>query len=534
MDRAAADACLEKNSKFRSAVKGIIRARRRRRGKKVQVGYKINGIRNVHSIDCMFTVDFKVFYYWTDDKVKGRKGRLELNEPGLFNPELVIDNDAGLQLTHWEFQVKDSKTGLVKLSEYYRGKLMIPNMSLDMFPFDFQNLRICIKPHKKTIDEVELHPLPDECAIEHHARHEWNVIGSRTAMYATNPEHSTTAKVYSALHVIVLVERESDWHVRMIMWPIFLINICALSVYAFPLEDLAGRMETSVALLLTNVATRFTTSDYMPKVPYSTLCDEILDWCFFFQFIGLVSNPLLYLGWRLGGGKKARWTSALGLGTVRYVELANVAMFLIMVFCLITLTSWKNAKLKKHRAEAQEWKRQALPASEPVHGSGTKLADNGEKTIAGRLLSSLQLLKTPLARRDSEGLPSATSKDAPVAPIRFHHDPKHRGAEGLVPRVKSAFDILSPSHRRRTAKRYKSSLAAPDGHRDFQAFLEEGDSDVSTPQTPGEERFTKALLDEESTPSIGRRRTSGLPPENGSMSMRRGRAPASRAAAGET
>ena len=141
---------------------------------------------------------------------------------------------------------------------------------------------------------------------------------------------------------------------------------------------------------------------------------------------------------------------------------------------------------------ATEWKRQALPASEPVHGSGTKLADNGEKTIAGRLLSSLQLLKTPLARRDSEGLPSATSKDAPVAPIRFHHDPKHRGAEGLVPRVKSAFDILSPSHRRRTAKRYKSSLAAPDGHRDFQAFLEEGDSDVSTPQTPGEAPFTKA------------------------------------------
>ena len=318
-------------------------------------------------------------------------------------------------------------------------------------------------------------------------------------------------------------------------WPIFLINICALSVYAFPLEDLAGRMETSVALLLTNVATRFTTSDYMPKVPYRTLCDEYLDSCFFFQFIGLVSNPLLYLGWRLGGGKKARWTAALGLGTVRYVELANLLMFLIAVFCLIFLTSWKNGKLKKHKQEACEWKALALPASEPVQGSGTKLADNGEKTIAGRLLSSLQLLKTPLTRRDStEGLPSATSKDAPVAPIRFHHDPKHRGAEGLVPRMKSAFDMLSPKHRRRTVKRYKSSLAAPDGHRDFQAFLEEGDSDVSTPQTPGEERFTKALLDEESTPSIGRRRTSGLPPDNGSMSIRRGRAPASRAAAGET
>ena len=157
----------------------------------------------------------------------------------------------------------------------------------------------------------------------------------------------------------------------MIMWPIFLINICALSVYAFPLEDLAGRMETSVALLLTNVATRFTTSDYMPKVPYSTLCDEILDWCFFFQFIGLVSNPLLYLGWRLGGGKKARWTSALGLGTVRYVELANVLMFIIAVACLITLTSWKNAKLKKHRAEAQS-------------GGGGRRAERGTRQTRGQ------------------------------------------------------------------------------------------------------------------------------------------------------
>lgn len=239
--------------------------------------------------------------------------------------------------------MKDSKKGLVKLSEYYRGTLMIPNMSLDMFPFDFQNLRICIKPHKKTIDEVELHPLKEECAIEHHARHEWNVLGSRTAMYATNPEHSTTAKVYSALHIIVLVERESDWHVRMIMWPIFLINVCALSVYAFPLEDLAGRMETSIALLLTNVATRFTTSDYMPKVPYRTLCDEYLDSCFFFQFLGLVSNPLLYMGWRLGGGKKVQLRS-LGLGNVRLVELANAILFLIAVCCLVSLTLWKDRK----------------------------------------------------------------------------------------------------------------------------------------------------------------------------------------------
>ena len=83
----------------------------------------------------------------------------------------------------------ESRTGARR---YYRGKLLIPNMSLHHFPFDVQNLRICIKPHKKTIDELELHPLPDECAIEHHARHEWRVIGSCTAMRADGVEISSS------------------------------------------------------------------------------------------------------------------------------------------------------------------------------------------------------------------------------------------------------------------------------------------------------------------------------------------------------
>ena len=114
-------------------------------------------------------------------------------------------------------------------------------------------------------------------------------------MYATNPEHSTTAKVYSSLHVVVLVERESDWHVRMIMVPILLIAVCSLSVYAFAIEELSGRMETAIALLLTNVATKFTISDFMPKVPYQTLCDVYIDTLFYCQFAMVISNPLLYL-----------------------------------------------------------------------------------------------------------------------------------------------------------------------------------------------------------------------------------------------
>ena len=372
-------------AKLRKSVRKVVGERRR--GKRVSVGYKVNGIRNVNSIDCTFTIDFKVFYYWRDDRVKGRpKGTVvDIHEPGLFQPELIISNEAELQLTHWEFQVKDGDVGLLKLSEYYRGTLLIPNMSLHYFPFDVQNLRICIKPHKRTIDEVELHPLPDECAIEHHARHEWRVIGSCTSMYATNPEHSTTGKVYSSLHIIVLVERESDWHVRMIMLPILLIAVCSLAVYAFEISDLAGRMETAVALLLTNVATKFTIADFLPKVPYRTLCDYYLDVAFFCQFGMALSNPLIYLVHRAIPRKSIKVPV---LGTCRIVEVLNALSFL----CAFSMLAWLNlrtaAHLKAHRHDVEQWRKQALPASSPaVDGeeAGVKLEDSGKATAAGRL-----------------------------------------------------------------------------------------------------------------------------------------------------
>ena len=59
---------------------------------------------------------------------------------------------------------------------------------------------------------------------------------------------------------------------------------------------------------------------------------------------------------------------------------------------------------------------------------------------------------------------------------------------------------------------------------------------MSTPQTPGEARFAKALLDEGLT-TFDRAAADVMasPPDNGSVNaIRRGRAPASRAAAGET
>ncbi|KAJ1455408.1 hypothetical protein M885DRAFT_520347 [Pelagophyceae sp. CCMP2097] len=383
------DAALRpKKKKLVSAIHQVIEQKRiSAKAKQVRVGYKINGIRDLNSINCTFTIDFKVFYYWDEPSVVGMPQGFALDPlgPQLFQPELVISNEADLTLSHWEFQVKDPKLGLVKLSQYYRGKLLIPNMSLVHFPFDVQNLRICIKPHKKSINELELVPATSENAVEHHARHEWRVIGSCTACYATNPAHSTTGKVYSALHIVVLVERESHWHVRTIMLPICSIAVLSLSVYAFRVDDVAGRSETAVALVLTNIAMKLTIADYMPKLPYRTLCDVYLDVCFLCQIIICVSNSVIFLLHRAAPNLRVR----LGLlGRWHVTEVLNMVFFVLMTAALCKLNTYTYGQLREHLADVEEWRKQALPASGPapdgIEGrDGIKLRANNVQTAAG-------------------------------------------------------------------------------------------------------------------------------------------------------
>ncbi|KAH8061310.1 GABA-A receptor [Aureococcus anophagefferens] len=401
------------SQRLKAAVRDHIEETRRvKRGKRIRVGYKINGIRNVNSIDCTFTIDFKVFYYWTDYRVKGRpKGTVvDIHEPDLFQPELIISNEAELSLTHWEFQVKDPKTGLLKLSEYYRGKLLIPNMSLHFFPFDVQNLRICIKPHKKTIDEV-----------------------------------------YSSLHIIVLVERESDWHIRMIMLPILLIAVCSLCCFAFGVDDIAGRMETAVALMLTNVATKFTITDYMPKVPYRTLCDFYLDVCFFCQFGVTLSNAAIFILYR-ALPKYAVTLPVVG-GTHRVVHIANAACAALAAYVLLKLNAHTFFRLDAHRKDVEEWRKQALPASSPPaehETDGVKLGNNGEATAAGRLRHLFAGAARPSGKSDRRVAPGQSSASLSV----------HMGAENLEPRGvdalparKSPAMLLTPSN----SKAFKST-----------------------------------------------------------------------------
>lgn len=92
------DKSKSKESKDKDKSKGKSKDKKRR---VVSVGYKINCISNIHSINCTYELDAKIFYFWDDPKVVGREkgSSLKLDEePDLFNPDIQITNGHNLEI----------------------------------------------------------------------------------------------------------------------------------------------------------------------------------------------------------------------------------------------------------------------------------------------------------------------------------------------------------------------------------------------------------------------------------------------------
>ena len=392
----------------------------------VHVGYKVNSVRDVDARHSTFRCDFKLFYYWRDDFFVDRKKGESLDPHeeqarGAFWPDLVISNETELEVTHEQFVVKNPKTGEVKFSQYYRGTLSMVNMSLTHFPFDVQNLRICVRPHKMTIDEVELEPADDH-AIEHHSRHEWDVVGHCTQAFATNPVYSTQGKVYSALHVVILVKREASWYVWNILVPNALLVLVNMSVFAMSTDDIGSRMETSVALLLANISIKFTIIDQLPKVPYQTVCDRFIFTCFFTQALISIMNPIIF---SLCDNERydpdsveSEEFEVFGLAMKRSKDmLANIVCGLLCVLILVSLVLWLLWKLHSYNRDVSRWMQNSLPVDQVADADqdGSLLANNGNLTAAGRVGRLMKKFGSPSKEIPDRDL--APPSDGRVAPM---------------------------------------------------------------------------------------------------------------------
>lgn len=117
--------------------------------KVVELAYKINCVSDVSAVSCTFEVDIKIFLYWTDDKLIGRKKGSFIDyeaEKDLFEPNIIVTNEHQLTVVEKDCNTKidNDKTGGVKRTAHFKGTVFLGSMDLKMFPFDCQNLQVSL------------------------------------------------------------------------------------------------------------------------------------------------------------------------------------------------------------------------------------------------------------------------------------------------------------------------------------------------------------------------------------------------------
>ena len=73
---------------------------------------------------------------------------------------------------------------------------------------------------------------------------------------------------------------------------LFLLVCMTFGCWAAPINELTGRLEVSISLLLTGVAYKLVLGDNIPRVSYLTLLDKYVTYCFMYMFAVLVEMIL--------------------------------------------------------------------------------------------------------------------------------------------------------------------------------------------------------------------------------------------------
>lgn len=90
---------------------------------------------------------------------------------------------------------------------------------------------------------------------------------------------ASKSRRFPAVQLCVSVQRKSQFIKLNAAMPCSCIALLSLSTFFLPSEDTADRLENTITILLTAVAFRFTTNNYLPMVSYMTVIDKFTLLC---------------------------------------------------------------------------------------------------------------------------------------------------------------------------------------------------------------------------------------------------------------
>ncbi|MGM3173359.1 gamma-aminobutyric-acid receptor subunit beta [Dickeya lacustris] len=253
----------------------------------VNVSLFINKIYGVNTLEQSYKVDGYIVAQWSGKPRKTPDGK-----------PLVVEN---AQIERWITQgvwvptlefinvVGSPDIGNKRLMLFPDGRVIYNarflgtfsnDMDFRLFPFDHQQFVLELEPFSFNNQQLHFNSIwVYNENINNEEIDEWWVRGkAHTRISDVRYDHLSTVQpnqnIFSRITVQLDAVRNPSYYLWSFILPLGLIIAASWSV--FWLESFAERLQTSFTLMLTVVAYAFYTSNILPRLPYTTIIDQMI------------------------------------------------------------------------------------------------------------------------------------------------------------------------------------------------------------------------------------------------------------------
>jgi len=259
-----------------------------------QVFFKVK-VLLVHEIDTVkqnFTVALSVKFQWMLSEAEKAAWMLSKNKKTSFKadwkpPKVEIESAVSLDVIDSDdVEVHAFANMLVGHSKQVVKGTFVEVMALQNFPFDCQNLDLCMVFPVKDNGEFELHPAIDrpECVrmtqdvklLPEYAFVNPIVELTTTDIAELHDDFTYTTTKHPTIVLHLKAKRNWRGHLNKIVVTMSLVSLAVLFAFMIPHTELSDRLAHATTLFLTAVAFQLVVSANLPTVDYLTLIDHYI------------------------------------------------------------------------------------------------------------------------------------------------------------------------------------------------------------------------------------------------------------------
>ncbi len=253
----------------------------------VMVGLRLVDVTDIKDIDQTITIDFLVFYSWTDPRLTNFAGCLfDLAE--VWTPAIDIINSGRLFL-RLPRVAEVLEGGVVRYVQRYRGALVFPYQAHE-FPFDSHQISISLASVSNDLRDVsmsvdrELTGRTDAFNIP-----DWKIGDVQASIDRISMRLD---RQHARFDLTFTAERRSGYFIWKVILPLCLIVAMSWAVFWIDPSHFGPQIGLSATSMLTLIAFQLAMSDVMPRLNYFTTMDKFIAGSTVLVFAALVMSVM--------------------------------------------------------------------------------------------------------------------------------------------------------------------------------------------------------------------------------------------------